>query len=73
MFHEIELLAKTSGYIDKFDTAAIEIKLHLNNINREEVFELSTAWNPSTRLLRHSNAHTSRKSQEDKHREELTN
>jgi hypothetical protein len=71
-FHETEMLAKTSGYIDRFVTASTEIKLHLNNINREEGFIHSKAWNPSNRLLRHSNAHTSEKSQEDKHREEIT-
>jgi hypothetical protein len=44
---------------------AIEIKLHLNNINREEGLILSKAWNLSTKLLRHSNIHTSQKFEED--------
>jgi hypothetical protein len=29
-FHEIEVLAKTSGYMDQLAKEAIEIKLHLN-------------------------------------------
>jgi hypothetical protein len=36
---------------------ATEIKFHPDNINREERFKLSKAWNPSTSLLRNSNTY----------------
>jgi hypothetical protein len=61
-FHETEILAETSDCMDRLVKEAIEIKLHLENLNREEWFILSKAWNPSTSLLRHSNTHISRKS-----------
>jgi hypothetical protein len=44
---------KTSCYMDWF-FKAVEIKLHPDDINRDKGFKLSKAWNPSTRLLRHS-------------------
>jgi hypothetical protein len=62
-FHETEALAKTSGYMYRFVEGATETKLHPDNINREEKFKLSKAWNTSTGLLRHSNTHSSLKSQ----------
>jgi hypothetical protein len=55
-FHEIEVLAKTSGYVDQLAKEAIEMKLHLN---RKEGFKLCKAQNPSTSLLRHSSTHVS--------------
>jgi hypothetical protein len=64
-FHESQVLPKTSGYMDWLVNEAIEIKLHPENMNREEGFKPSKAWNPSTRLCGHSNTHTSRKCQED--------
>jgi hypothetical protein len=50
--HEIksqgtEILAKTSGYMDRL-SEAIKIALHLNG----ERFTLIKAWNPTARLLR---------------------
>jgi hypothetical protein len=63
--------AKTSGYMDWLVKEAIGIKLHLNNVNREEGSKFNKAWNfnnlhpepshytwnPSTKLLGHSNTH----------------
>jgi hypothetical protein len=65
-FHETEGLAETSGYMERLVKEAIEINLNPENINREERFKLSKAWNPRTSLLRHSNTHTSRKSREER-------
>jgi hypothetical protein len=61
-FCETKIPAKTSGYMKSLVEEPIKIKLHLDNINRGEWFELSKAWNPSTKLLRHSNILMSRKS-----------
>jgi hypothetical protein len=47
-FQDTEVLAKTSGYTDWLVKGAIEIKLHPNNINKEEGFKLSKTWNPGT-------------------------
>jgi hypothetical protein len=63
-FHETIVLAKTLGYMDQPVKEATEIKLHLDNINRKEVFGLGKAWNPSTCLFRHSNKQTSQNPQE---------
>jgi hypothetical protein len=43
--------------MDELVKEAVEIKLHADNINREEGFELGKAWNPNTRFLGHSCAH----------------
>jgi hypothetical protein len=40
---------------------ATEIKFHQDNINREEGFKLSKAWNPSNSLLRNFNTYYKRK------------
>jgi hypothetical protein len=45
-----EVVAKTSGYMGHVKEAT-EIKFLPDNINREEGFKLSKAWNPSTSLL----------------------
>jgi hypothetical protein len=58
-----------SGYMHQLVKEAIEIKLHVDNTNREEGFKLSKTWNLSTRFLKYSNAHRSGESQEHKHRE----
>jgi hypothetical protein len=63
-FRETEALVKISGYMARLVREAIEIKLGQDNINKEEGFKLSKAWNPSTSILRHSNAHRPGKSQE---------
>jgi hypothetical protein len=47
----MEVLAKTAGYIDQLVKEAIEIRLNLNNINREEGFKLSQAWNLAIKIL----------------------
>jgi hypothetical protein len=52
--HETEVLAKTSGYMDPLVKYTKEIKLQ-PEIQREESFKLSNAWNHSSSLLRHSN------------------
>jgi hypothetical protein len=49
-FNETEVLAKTSRYMDRLVKEATKINLHPDNINREEGFKLTKAWNPSTRL-----------------------
>jgi hypothetical protein len=72
MFHETEVLAKTSGHMGGLVKEATEIKLHPDNINREEGFKVSKAWNPRTRLLRHSSTHAPQKSQEDTEKGMLT-
>jgi hypothetical protein len=43
MFYETKTLAQTSGYTDQLVKEAVEIKLHLDNRNREEGFEFSEA------------------------------
>jgi hypothetical protein len=48
----------------------VVITLHPENINREEGFKLSKAWNPRTRSLRHSKSQRLGQFQEVKHREE---
>jgi hypothetical protein len=39
-FQETKVLAKTSGYTDHLVKEATEIRLHLNNVSREEGFDL---------------------------------
>lgn len=41
MFHETEVLAETSDYMDRLVKAARDIRLHPDNINREKGFKLS--------------------------------
>jgi hypothetical protein len=43
--------------MDRLITEAIEIRLHLNNINREEGFNLSQAWNPAIEILQTNTRH----------------
>jgi hypothetical protein len=54
-FQKTEVMAKMSDHMDLIVKEATEIILHLNNINREEGFKLSESWNPSSRLLGHTN------------------
>jgi hypothetical protein len=35
-FHETKVLARSSGYMDQLVKEATKLKLHLDNINREE-------------------------------------
>jgi hypothetical protein len=46
-FQETEVLAKTSGYMDQLVKDVREVRLHPNNIYKEEGFKLSKAWNPT--------------------------
>lgn len=50
-FQGTEVLAKIQGYMDWFVKEAIEIWLHLNNLNRKESFKLGQPWNMTNRLL----------------------
>jgi hypothetical protein len=56
---ETKVLAKTSGYMDELVRETVDVKLHPDNINREEGFKHIKAWNPTTRILGHSKIHTS--------------
>jgi hypothetical protein len=42
-FHETEVVAKISGYMDRLVKEAIAIKLHPDGINREKGFKISQA------------------------------
>jgi hypothetical protein len=52
----MKVLAKTVGYKDQLVKEAIEIQLHSNNINTEEGFKLSQAWNPPINILKTNDA-----------------
>jgi hypothetical protein len=52
-FHETEVVARISGYMDRLVKEPITIKLHPDSINREKGLKISQAWNPSSNLLRH--------------------
>jgi hypothetical protein len=47
----ISVLDRASGYMDRLVNEAIQIRLNQNNINRDNGFTLSKAWNPVTKLL----------------------
>jgi hypothetical protein len=64
-FYETEVVAETSGYMNRLVEEAMDIKLHRDNINTEEGFKLGEAWTASNSLLRQCNTHTSRKSKEN--------
>jgi hypothetical protein len=50
-FRDIEVLAKTAGYMDQLIKEAREIGLHPDNINKEEGFKLSQTLNPAIKIL----------------------
>jgi hypothetical protein len=59
-FHSSSILATKSRYMDHIVWEAIEIELHLYNINREGGFCLSKSWKPhigSLKLLGHDPSH----------------
>jgi hypothetical protein len=56
--------------MDRLVEEPIEITLHADNINRQEGFKLSKAWNRRTILQRHSKSQRLGKFQEVKHRED---
>jgi hypothetical protein len=56
-FQEAVILAKISNFMDQIVKGVTELKLHANNINRDEGLTLSKAENPTIRLLRHSNTY----------------
>jgi hypothetical protein len=47
----ISVLDRASGYMDRLFKEAIQIRLNHKNFNRDNVFTLSRAWNPVTKLL----------------------
>jgi hypothetical protein len=49
--------SQTSDYMDQLVKETVEIKLHLNSMNRKEIFRLTEAWNPNTRLLWYSTSY----------------
>jgi hypothetical protein len=50
-FNNVSVLDRASGYMDHLIKEAIQIRLNQNNINRDNGFTLSWAWNPVTKLL----------------------
>jgi hypothetical protein len=50
-FENTEVLAKIVDYVDRLVNAAIEIRLHPSNINKEEGFKLGQAWSPAIKIL----------------------
>jgi hypothetical protein len=50
-FNNISVLDRASEYVDHLVKEAIQIRLNQNNINRDNGFTLSWAWNPVTKLL----------------------
>jgi hypothetical protein len=57
MFQETNVLAKISCNMEQLVKQVIQIRLHYNTVNREEVFKLSNIKNTATRLLRFSDIH----------------
>jgi hypothetical protein len=51
-FHEMQIPANKSGYMDRFIREAVELDLHPNNINREDGLLLSKIWKPVIQRLR---------------------
>jgi hypothetical protein len=50
-FNNVSVLDRASGYMDRLVKEAIQIRLNQNNINRDNGFTLSRAWNPVPKLL----------------------
>jgi flagella basal body P-ring formation protein FlgA len=50
-FSNISVLDRASEYMDRLVKEAIQIRLSHKNFNRDNVFTLSQAWNPVTKLL----------------------
>jgi hypothetical protein len=50
-FNNVSVLDRASGYMDRLVKEAIQKRLNQNNINRDNGFTLSRAWNPVTKLL----------------------
>jgi hypothetical protein len=49
-FNNVSVLDRASGYMDRLVKETIQIRLN-QNINRDNGFTLSRAWNPVTKLL----------------------
>jgi hypothetical protein len=47
----VSVLDRALGYMDRLVKEAIQIRLNQNNINRDDGFTLSQAWNLATKLL----------------------
>jgi hypothetical protein len=52
-FNNVSVLDRASGYIDRLFKEAIQIRLN-QNINRDNGFTLSRAWNPVFKLFTHN-------------------
>jgi hypothetical protein len=50
-FNNVSVLDRASGYMDHLIKEAIQVRINQNNINRDNGFTLSQAWNPVTKLL----------------------
>jgi hypothetical protein len=52
-FNNVSVLDRAWGYMDRIVKEAIQIRLN-QNINRDNGFTLSRAWNPVTKLFTHN-------------------
>jgi hypothetical protein len=50
----VSVLDRASECMDRLVKEAIQIRLNQNNINRDNGFTLSRAWNPVTKLFTHN-------------------
>jgi hypothetical protein len=66
-FNNVSVLDRASGYMDRLVKEAVQIRLNQNNINRDNGFTLSRAWNPVTKLLFTHNLDTGKAAIEPAH------
>jgi hypothetical protein len=67
-FNNVSVLDRASGYMDRLVKEAIQIRLNQNNVNRDNGFTLSRAWNPVTKLFFTHNLDTGKAAIEPAHR-----